>query len=101
MANLGNHTLVTTTSASQIDPLYYGITEKTDTFTEADIEGLATNEITNDNTQIWDAVTTGVNEYMLFAFPKRLGTVTFWVGGFGCDESTRRSPSTGQEFHGD
>jgi len=60
----------------------YGITSKTDTFTEADIEGLANQEISNDNTQVWDSVTTGSGEYMLFAFPTRLGTPTFWVGGF-------------------
>jgi len=80
--NLGSHTLATSTAATQINPLYYGTTEKEDTFLEADIEGLGTNEITNDNTQAWDAVTTGVGEYMLFAFPKRLGDVAFWVGGF-------------------
>ena len=82
LANLGSHTLLTYTSAVSINPLYYGITLKTDTFTEADIEGLANSPNTNDNTQVWSSVTTGAGEYMLFAFPKRLGTVTFWVGGF-------------------
>jgi hypothetical protein len=43
---------------------------------------LANSPVTNDNTQVWDAVTAGANDYLLFAFPKRLGTVTFWVGGF-------------------
>ncbi|MHA1303625.1 MAG: hypothetical protein ACTSPI_07990 [Candidatus Heimdallarchaeaceae archaeon] len=90
-ANLGNHTLVTSTSNIQINPLYYGKTTKTSGFTEADVEGLEKNEITNDNTQVWDAITTGENEYMLFAFPKRLGTVTFWVGGF---EGGFESPET-------
>lgn len=80
--NLGSHTLVTTTAASQINPLYYGITSKTDTYLESDVEGLANNSITNDNTQTWNSVTAGAGEYLLFAFPKRLGTVTFWVGGF-------------------
>lgn len=82
LTNLGNHTLITSTSATLIDPLYYGKTSKTDTYLEADVEGLATSEITNDNTQVWDAVTTGEGEYMLFAFPLRLGTPSFWVGGF-------------------
>ena len=81
-ANLGNHTFACSTSTSAINPLYYGITVKADTFLEADIEGLANDEVTNDNTQVWDSVTTGVGEYMLFAFPKRLGIPTFWVGGF-------------------
>lgn len=81
-ANLGNYTLSCSTSTAAINPLYYGKTTDTSGYNEADIEGLATSEITNDNTQTWDAVTTGAGEYMLFAFPKRLGTVTFWVGGF-------------------
>ena len=89
--NLGSHTLVTSTSATQINPLYYGVTSKTDTFLEADIEGLANSEITNDNTQSWDSVTAGAGEYMLFAFPKRLGIPTFWVGGF---EGGFESPET-------
>lgn len=79
---LGNSTLTTYTSDQTIDPLYYGITSKTDTFTEGDIEGLGTNEITNDNTQIWDAVTAPAGSYLLFSFPTRLGSVAFWVGGF-------------------
>lgn len=82
VANLGNHSLVTSTSSQTINQLYYGKTSTTDSYDEADVEGLANSEITNDNTQTWDAVTTGSGEYMLFAFPKRLGTVTFWVGGF-------------------
>jgi len=82
LASLGDHTLVSSSGNATIDPLYYGVTVKTDTFTEADIEGLANSEVTNDNTQEWDAVTTGAGEYMLFAFPKRLGLVAFWVGGF-------------------
>lgn len=88
---LGSHSLVTSTSASQINPLYYGKTTKTDTYLESDVVGLATSEITNDNTQVWDAVTTGVGEYMLFAFPTRLGIPTFWVGGF---EGGFESPET-------
>lgn len=82
LASLGDHSLVSSSGNATIDPLYYGKTVKTDTFLEADIEGLANSEVTNDNTQVWDALTTGVGEYMLFAFPKRLGLVAFWVGGF-------------------
>jgi len=89
--NLGNHTLALSTSAQSIDKLYYGKTTKTDTFLETDIEGLANSPITNDNTQVWSSVTTGAGEYMLFAFPKRLGIPTFWVGGF---EGGFESPET-------
>ena len=79
-ANLGSHTF--RTDLALINYLYYGKTTSTSSFSEADIEGLENSTITNDNTQTWNSVTTGVGEYMLFAFPKRLGTVTFWVGGF-------------------
>lgn len=62
--------------------LNYGITTKTDTYLESDIEGLANQELTNDNTQVWDSVTAGSGEYLLFAFPTRLGIPVFYVGGF-------------------
>lgn len=81
-ASLGDHTLVSSSGNATIDPLYYGKTTETSGFSEADIEGLANSEVTNDNTQIWDSITTGSGEYMLFAFPKRLGLVSFWIGGF-------------------
>ena len=89
--NLGSSTLVTSTSSTIIDPLYYGVTTKTDTFLEADIEGLGTNEVTNDNTQTWDEVTAAGGEYLLFSFPTRLGIPTFFVGGF---EGGFESPET-------
>lgn len=82
VANLGNSTLTTYTSTQELNKLYYGKTTTTSGYDEADVEGLANSEITDDNTQVWDAITTGENEYMLFAFPKRLGIPTFWVGGF-------------------
>ena len=79
------------TSSTAMNLLNYGITTKTDTYIESDIEGLANQEITNDNTQIWDSVTATLGQYLLFAFPVRLGTVTFWVGGF---EGGFESPET-------
>jgi len=81
LANLGSGTFVANTVDQTIDKLYYGITTKTSTFLESDVEGLANSPITNDNTQVWNSVTAGAGEYLLFAFPVRLGTVTFWVGG--------------------
>ena len=82
LANLGNHTFVANTLDQTINYLYYGITTDASGYDEADIEGLANSTITNDNTQVWSSVTAGGGEYLLFAFPKRLGLVTFWVGGF-------------------
>jgi hypothetical protein len=62
--------------------LYYGITSKTGTFLESDVEGLANSTVSNDNTQSWSSVTAGSGEYLLFAFPTRLGVPVFYVGGF-------------------
>lgn len=89
--NLGNYTLTVNTTDQTINYLYYGVTSKTSSFTEADIEGLGNNSITNDNTQTWNSVTAGAGEYLLFSFPKRLGTVVFYVGGF---EGGFESPET-------
>jgi len=81
-SNLGSATFVANTTDQTINPLYYGITTTASSFSEADVEGLANSSVTNDNTQTWNSVTAGTGEYLLFAFPKRLGTVTFFVGGF-------------------
>lgn len=83
-------TLSCSTSTAAINSLYYGKIDKDSGFTETDIEGLEKYPITNDNTQTWDAITCTV-EHLLFAFPKRLGIPTFYVGGF---EGGFESPET-------
>jgi len=90
-ANLGSSTLTTSTSSTLINNLYYGATTTASGYSEADVEGLANSVITNDNTQIWNQVTAATGEYLLFAFPARLGTVVFYVGGF---EGGFESPET-------
>lgn len=82
LTNLGNSTLQLSTSSTLINRLYYGKTSTASGFSEADVEGLANSTVSNDNTQTWNSITTGAGEYMLFAFPTRLGTPTFYVGGF-------------------
>lgn len=79
--NLGNHTLVTSTSGNTLDPILWGVSTKASGYIEADIEGLANSVNSNDNTRAF-TVTAGADDYIIFAYPKRLGTVTFWVGGF-------------------
>lgn len=91
LTNLGNSTLQLSTSSTTINRLYYGITTDTSGFNEADVEGLANSTISNDNTQTWNSVTAGAGEYLLFAFPTRLGIPTFFVGGF---EGGFESPET-------
>lgn len=90
-ANLGSSTLTTSTSSTLINSLYYGVTTAASGYSEADVEGLANSTITNDNTQTWSEVTAAAGEYLLFAFPVRLGSVVFYVGGF---EGGFESPET-------
>jgi len=73
LPNLGYGTLTTYTSRQAINKIYYGTTTKTSGYTESDVENLEKSEITNDSTQIWDSLTAGSGEYLLFAFPKRWG----------------------------
>lgn len=91
LANLGNSSLQLSTSSQLINKLYYGKTSATSGFSEADVEGLANSLASNDNTQTWNSVTAGAGEYLLFAFPTRLGIPTFFVGGF---EGGFESPET-------
>ena len=79
--NMGNSTLTTATSSNIINPIYYGTTTGLNGFTEATIEGLATNTISNTKGRSV-SITTGANDYMLYCLPTRLGTVTFTVNGF-------------------
>lgn len=93
LANIGNYTLQLSTGSLLINPLYYGVTTKTSGYNEADVEGLANAPVSNDVTQVWNALSVGGGQYMLFAFPTRLCSTlpTFWVGGF---EGGFQSPET-------
>lgn len=79
--NLGNSTLTVSTSASLIDPIYYGTSTVSTGWNEAQIEALASSVISNTKGRTI-SLTTGVNDYMMYCLPTRLGTVTFTVGGF-------------------
>ena len=59
---------------------FWGVSTKAESFTEADVEGL-TNEISNSKGRTF-SVTPGADQYIVYAYPKRLGTVVFTVGGF-------------------
>jgi len=78
-------------SVQTLNPIYYGKTTDASGYNEADVEGCANSTISNDYTQVWDAVTLGSGEYGLWCFPKRMGSkgveYTFWDHdtGFGFD----------------
>lgn len=60
---------------------FWGVTTGTSGFTEADIEGLANNGLSNSRATTF-TVTSGVNDYLAYSYPSRLGAATFTVGGF-------------------
>jgi hypothetical protein len=82
VANLGSGTLSVSTSAQTIDRIRYGVSTTASSISEATVEALANSSITNDNTQVWSSVSPGASENIWWCAPKRLGTVTFYVGGF-------------------
>ena len=60
---------------------FWGISSKANTYLEADIKGLANSELSNSKAKTF-ALTPGTGEYIIYAYPTRLGTATFTVGGF-------------------
>jgi hypothetical protein len=88
--SLGNSTFTPSTSSTIINPIYYGVSTTSGTFTEIIVEGLANSVVSNTKGRTI-VVTAGVGEYIVYALPVRLGTVTFTVGGF---EGGFESPQT-------
>ncbi|MCK5608441.1 hypothetical protein KAR91_41555 [Candidatus Pacearchaeota archaeon] len=88
-ANLGNHTLTTYTSTTEINTLYWGV-DSDSSASEAMIEALANSAASNTKNREF-TVTAGASEYIWYCYPKRLGTSTFYVGGF---EGGFESPET-------
>lgn len=60
---------------------FWGVSTVASGYTEANIEGLAGSEVSNSKSKTF-TVTPGASEYIIWASPTRLGTVTFTVGGF-------------------
>ena len=60
---------------------FWGVSNKSSGFTESDIEGFASNELSNSKAKSFTVIP-GSGEYIVFAYPKRLGTATFTIGGF-------------------
>lgn len=76
---------------------FWGTSIKADTYTEADIEGLANSELANIRARTI-TVTAGLGEYIIYAYPSRLGTATFYVGfegGFQPPETVSVTNSAG------
>ncbi len=61
---------------------FWGKSTVTSGYVEADIEGLASNELSNARAKSSFNVTTGTGEYTIYSYPTRLGTATFTINGF-------------------
>jgi hypothetical protein len=85
-----------TESATASDSVYFynsrfwGASAVTSGYTEADIEGLASNELSNSKAKTF-SVTPTSSQYIMYSYPNRLSTATFYVGGF---EGGFESPET-------
>jgi len=80
-ASDGTDTDTSNVTINLINNRFWGITTKTSSFTEADVEGLAGSELSNSKDKTFSS-TTGAGEYILWASRTALGTVTFSVDGF-------------------
>lgn len=69
---------------------FWGVSSVASGYSEANIEGLANNELSNSKAKTF-VVSPGSGEYIIFAYPSRLGATTFTVGGF---EGGFESPET-------
>jgi len=64
-----------------VNRVYYGVSSTASGYAEADVEGLAGNTLSNSLARSF-TVAPGSGEYILYAYPARLGAATFTVGGF-------------------
>jgi hypothetical protein len=60
----------------------WGVVSDTNSMDETDIHALVADSVISDDETRTFTVTAGAGEYIAYAWPTRLGTVTFWVGGF-------------------
>jgi len=86
----GTNTAVGSTNVYFYNRIYYGSTTVASSYSESDVEGLASNVLSNTKGRTI-SVTANTGYYIIYALPTRLGTVTFWVGGF---EGGFQSPET-------
>jgi hypothetical protein len=60
---------------------FWGVSTVASGYSEANVEGLANNELSNSKAKTF-SITSTTSEYIIYAYPSRLGTATFTIGGF-------------------
>jgi hypothetical protein len=89
-AQSGTETSNTVETVTFYNKRHWGVTTEASGWDSSDIGNLASNELSNSKAKTF-TVTAGAGEYILYAYPSRLGTATFTVGGF---EGGFESPAT-------
>ena len=89
LANGGNDFYFINSGTAQ-NYIWYGVSVFAGTYSDAELEDLGTNIASNTKGRTFSE-TPGATEYIVYALPTRLGTVTFTVGGF---EGGFESPQT-------
>jgi len=80
-ARKNSETDTDTETVSFLNRRFWGVSTVTSGFTEADVESFPSSELSNSKAKTF-SVTAGASEYLVWASPTRLGTVTFFAGGF-------------------
>ena len=88
----GSTTPTSTVTYNFYNYRYWGVISKSSGFSESDVEGLVSggSDLVNSLATSF-TVTAGVGQYIVYAYPARLGEAKFKVGGF---EGGFRSPET-------
>ena len=80
-ASKSSETGTLTITHTFVDDRYWGVSTKSSGFVAGDVTGLAGVELSNVIAKTF-TVTASAGQYIVYAYPSRLGTATFTVGGF-------------------
>lgn len=82
-ATNGSTSPTSTLTYTFVNRRFWGVSTVASGYVEADVEGLASNELSNARAKSSFNVTSTTGEYTIYAYPSRLGTATFTINGFG------------------
>lgn len=80
-AKKGTETAAASITHTFVNRVYYGVSSVGSGYTAGNVTGLASSNL-QDSRALTFTVNPGASQYIIYAFPTRLGTATFSVGGF-------------------
>ena len=81
LSGLGSGTLSTSTNNQLINRIYWGTNSNSSGYSENNIKELSNDTISNSKNRSF-TVNASAGQYIVYSYPTRLGTSTFFVGGF-------------------